>query len=95
MSAYVRFYIYFMLLVTGEYISLYHHQRALLQQRETHKNDYIAQLARDREELQVNKQQDYILDRLPQFLSKTREGVYETLCPQHMLAHTVLLFNPK
>ncbi|GFO02133.1 golgin subfamily a member 2 [Plakobranchus ocellatus] len=36
----------------GEYISLYHHQRALLQQRETQKNDYIAQLARDREQLQ-------------------------------------------
>ena len=55
--AYVRFYTYFILLVTGEYISLYHHQRALLQQRETHKNDYISQLARDREELQVNTQQ--------------------------------------
>ncbi|KAL8596529.1 hypothetical protein ACOMHN_041591 [Nucella lapillus] len=36
----------------GEYISLYHHQRALLQQRELQKNDYIAQLARDREQLQ-------------------------------------------
>ncbi|CAG5119625.1 unnamed protein product, partial [Candidula unifasciata] len=36
----------------GEYISLYHHQRALLQQRESQKNDYIAQLARDREQLQ-------------------------------------------
>ncbi|CAL1537154.1 unnamed protein product [Lymnaea stagnalis] len=36
----------------GEYISLYHHQRALLQQRETQKNDYISQLARDREQLQ-------------------------------------------
>lgn len=36
----------------GEYISLYHHQRALLQQREQHKNEYIAQLARDREQLQ-------------------------------------------
>ena len=41
--------------ITGEYISLYHHQRALLQQRETHKNDYISQLAKDREELQVTK----------------------------------------
>uniref|UniRef100_A0A2C9L5K9 Golgin subfamily A conserved domain-containing protein n=1 Tax=Biomphalaria glabrata TaxID=6526 RepID=A0A2C9L5K9_BIOGL len=38
----------------GEYISLYHHQRALLQQRESQKNDYISQLARDREQLQVN-----------------------------------------
>ncbi|KAH9500271.1 hypothetical protein Btru_073590 [Bulinus truncatus] len=36
----------------GEYISLYHHQRALLQQRESQKNDYISQLARDREQLQ-------------------------------------------
>lgn len=36
----------------GEYISLYHHQRALLQQRELQKNDYIKQLAKDREELQ-------------------------------------------
>ncbi|XP_050389727.2 golgin subfamily A member 2 isoform X1 [Patella vulgata] len=36
----------------GEYISLYHHQRALLQQRESQKNDYIGHLARDREELQ-------------------------------------------
>ncbi|XP_052790929.1 golgin subfamily A member 2-like [Mya arenaria] len=36
----------------GEYISLYHHQRALLQQRELQKNDYIKQLALDREELQ-------------------------------------------
>nr|KAG5712114.1 hypothetical protein BaRGS_020840 [Batillaria attramentaria] len=36
----------------GEYISLYHHQRALLQQREQHKNEYIAQLASDREHLQ-------------------------------------------
>ncbi|XP_046338569.2 golgin subfamily A member 2-like isoform X3 [Haliotis rufescens] len=36
----------------GEYISLYHHQRALLQQREHQKNDYITQLARDREEMQ-------------------------------------------
>ncbi|RUS87064.1 hypothetical protein EGW08_005140 [Elysia chlorotica] len=36
----------------GEYISLYHHQRALLQQRESQKNDYIAQLAGDREQLQ-------------------------------------------
>nr|XP_022325623.1 golgin subfamily A member 2-like isoform X2 [Crassostrea virginica] len=36
----------------GEYISLYHHQRALLQQRETQKNDYISHLARDREEIQ-------------------------------------------
>lgn len=39
--------------VTGEYISLYHHQRALLQQREAQKNDYISHLARDREEIQV------------------------------------------
>ncbi|KAL5011292.1 hypothetical protein ScPMuIL_009843 [Solemya velum] len=37
----------------GEYISLYHHQRALLQQREHQKNDYISQLASDREELQA------------------------------------------
>lgn len=37
----------------GEYISLYHHQRALLQQRETQKNEYISHLARDREEIQV------------------------------------------
>ncbi|GAB1602475.1 golgin subfamily A member 2-like isoform X2 [Argonauta hians] len=36
----------------GEYISLYHHQRALLQQREFQKNDYISRLAKDREELQ-------------------------------------------
>ncbi|KAK6195949.1 hypothetical protein SNE40_001270 [Patella caerulea] len=36
----------------GEYISLYHHQRALLQQRESQKNEYIGHLARDREELQ-------------------------------------------
>lgn len=36
----------------GEYISLYHHQRALLQQREAQKNDYISHLARDREEIQ-------------------------------------------
>ncbi|XP_048774696.2 golgin subfamily A member 2-like isoform X2 [Ostrea edulis] len=36
----------------GEYISLYHHQRALLQQRETQKNEYISHLARDREEIQ-------------------------------------------
>ncbi|KAL4219452.1 putative golgin subfamily A member 2-like protein 5 [Mactra antiquata] len=36
----------------GEYISLYHHQRALLQQRELQKNEYIKQLAKDREELQ-------------------------------------------
>ncbi|KAK3088299.1 hypothetical protein FSP39_017253 [Pinctada imbricata] len=36
----------------GEYISLYHHQRALLQQRETQKNEYISHLARDREEMQ-------------------------------------------
>ncbi|XP_052230050.1 golgin subfamily A member 2-like isoform X4 [Dreissena polymorpha] len=36
----------------GEYISLYHHQRALLQQREIQKNEYIKQLAHDREELQ-------------------------------------------
>ncbi|XP_033732612.1 golgin subfamily A member 2-like isoform X1 [Pecten maximus] len=36
----------------GEYISLYHHQRALLQQRESQKNDYIAHLAKDREQLQ-------------------------------------------
>ncbi|KAL3872084.1 hypothetical protein ACJMK2_040039 [Sinanodonta woodiana] len=36
----------------GEYISLYHHQRALLQQREIQKNEYIAQLARDREQMQ-------------------------------------------
>lgn len=36
----------------GEYISLYHHQRALLQQRELTKNDYIAQLAKDREQMQ-------------------------------------------
>lgn len=35
----------------GEYISLYHHQRALLQQREIQKNDYIAHLAKDREEM--------------------------------------------
>uniref|UniRef100_K1QLA8 Golgin subfamily A member 2 n=1 Tax=Magallana gigas TaxID=29159 RepID=K1QLA8_MAGGI len=35
-----------------EYISLYHHQRALLQQREAQKNDYISHLARDREEIQ-------------------------------------------
>jgi len=38
---------------SGEYISLYHHQRALLQQREIQKNEYIKQLAHDREELQV------------------------------------------
>ena len=38
----------------GEYISLYHHQRALLQQREIQKNEYIKQLAHDREELQVH-----------------------------------------
>ncbi|ESP01712.1 hypothetical protein LOTGIDRAFT_172469 [Lottia gigantea] len=38
----------------GEYISLYHHQRALLQQRESQKNEYIGHLARDREELQVS-----------------------------------------
>lgn len=37
----------------GEYISLYHHQRALLQQRELQKNDYIAHLAKDREEMSV------------------------------------------
>lgn len=37
----------------GEYISLYHHQRALLQQREFQKNDYISRLAKDREDLQV------------------------------------------
>ena len=43
----------FLLSRTGEYISLYHHQRALLQQREIQKNDYIAQLASDREQLQV------------------------------------------
>lgn len=36
----------------GEYISLYHHQRALLQQREFQKNDYISRLAKDREDLQ-------------------------------------------
>ncbi|XP_029654635.1 golgin subfamily A member 2 isoform X2 [Octopus sinensis] len=36
----------------GEYISLYHHQRALLQQREFQKNDYISRLSKDREELQ-------------------------------------------
>ena len=37
----------------GEYISLYHHQRALLQQRELQKNDYITQLAQDRTQMQV------------------------------------------
>ncbi|XP_062616382.1 golgin subfamily A member 2-like [Saccostrea cucullata] len=36
----------------GEYISLYHHQRALLQQRDAQKNEYISHLARDREEIQ-------------------------------------------
>jgi hypothetical protein len=39
--------------ILGEYISLYHHQRALLQQRESQKNEYISHLARDREEIQV------------------------------------------
>lgn len=39
--------------ISGEYISLYHHQRALLQQREFQKNDYISRLSKDREELQV------------------------------------------
>lgn len=47
--------------VTGEYISLYHHQRALLQQREAQKNDYISHLARDREEIQVGVQWEFIL----------------------------------
>ncbi|XP_064616088.1 golgin subfamily A member 2-like [Liolophura sinensis] len=37
----------------GEYISLYHHQRALLQQREQQKNAYIIQLSHDREDLQA------------------------------------------
>ena len=45
--------------VAGEYISLYHHQRALLQQRESQKNEYISHLARDREEMQVWKDNDY------------------------------------
>ncbi|XP_071154943.1 golgin subfamily A member 2-like isoform X1 [Mytilus edulis] len=37
----------------GEYISLYHHQRAILQQRELQKNDYISHLAKDREEMSL------------------------------------------
>ncbi|XP_041370110.1 golgin subfamily A member 2-like isoform X2 [Gigantopelta aegis] len=37
----------------GEYISLYHHQRALLQQRESQKNEYIVHLDKDRQEMQL------------------------------------------
>jgi hypothetical protein len=38
----------------GEYVSLYQHQRQLLQQRELQKEEYISVLARDREEMQVS-----------------------------------------
>ncbi|OWF50521.1 golgin subfamily A member 2-like isoform X2 [Mizuhopecten yessoensis] len=70
----------------GEYISLYHHQRALLQQREYQKNDYIAHLAKDREQLQEK------LGELQQLVMQLL-GEKNMLSNYHEEAHTSMHSN--
>uniref|UniRef100_A0A0L8HKC7 Golgin subfamily A conserved domain-containing protein n=3 Tax=Octopus bimaculoides TaxID=37653 RepID=A0A0L8HKC7_OCTBM len=65
----------------GEYISLYHHQRALLQQREFQKNDYISRLSKDREELQgkLAKLQGLVMQMLHNKGSLSNARINDTL----------------